>query len=160
MRASLKFSDNIPTLTSFNAKISVVKVVFTTEGLFFTLGNIMPPLRETGLIDDVDAVEEEKELLLDDDVEVKVVEEVVWLELTAAAIVVGVVGVVKECVPETELANITLGVVFDVKEEEWEFGLFVVEEEIVEGVGVAASEAVEGVVWKVDVVGDVLLCAP
>lgn len=72
------------TLTSFNVKISVVNVVLTTEGLFLTLGNIMPPLREMGFDDDVEAVDEEEdeELLLDDVVDddnddVEVVEEVV-----------------------------------------------------------------------------------
>lgn len=90
----------------------------------------MPPLREMGFDDDVDAVDEEEdeELLLDevvdddnDDEEEEVVEEVVWLELTPAAIEVGVVGVVEEeNVPETELANTTVGIVFDVEEEEEE----------------------------------------
>lgn len=36
------------TLTSLKLKISVVKVV-TTEGLFLTLGNIIPPFRDSGL---------------------------------------------------------------------------------------------------------------
>lgn len=30
--------------------MSVVNVVLTTDGLFFTLGNIIPPLRENGFI--------------------------------------------------------------------------------------------------------------
>lgn len=40
--------------------MSVENVEFTTEGLFLTLGNIMPPLRESGLaeVDVVVAAEE------------------------------------------------------------------------------------------------------
>lgn len=92
-----------------------------------------------------------------------------------------VVGVVEEAnVPEIELANTTEGVVFGVEEEDEEEEEEDDDEEddeeedededeekeeelgvdTVEWVGVAANEAVEGVVWKVDVVGGViLLCA-
>jgi hypothetical protein len=34
------------TLTSFNVNASAVNVVFTTDGLFLTLGKMIPPLRD------------------------------------------------------------------------------------------------------------------
>lgn len=37
------------TLTSLKLKISVVNVELPTLGLFFTLGNMMPPFRVAGL---------------------------------------------------------------------------------------------------------------
>lgn len=36
---------------SFSVSMSVENVEFTTDGLFFTLGKIMPPLRDSGLAD-------------------------------------------------------------------------------------------------------------
>ena len=62
--------------------MSVVNVLFTTEGLFLTLGNMMPPLRDTGLVDEVEAVDadEDDELLLVVDDVADVVEEVVVAE--------------------------------------------------------------------------------
>lgn len=38
------------TLTSFRVKMSLVKVLFTTAGLFFTLGKITPPLRKADFV--------------------------------------------------------------------------------------------------------------
>lgn len=38
------------TLISLKLKTSVVNVEFTTDGLFLTLGNIMPPLRDIGFV--------------------------------------------------------------------------------------------------------------
>lgn len=36
--------------------MSVENVVFTTDGLFFTLGNMIPPFLESGLTDDVNVI--------------------------------------------------------------------------------------------------------
>lgn len=47
--------------------MSVVKVLLTTAGLFFTLGNMMPPFRDMGFDEDdvnCDAVDEDEEELL------------------------------------------------------------------------------------------------
>lgn len=55
-------------------------MLFTTEGLFLTLGNMMPPLRDIGLDDEVDAVDADEDddvLLVVDDVAEAVVEVVV-----------------------------------------------------------------------------------
>lgn len=38
---------NLITLTSLKLRASAVKVVFTTAGLFLTLGKITPPFRDT-----------------------------------------------------------------------------------------------------------------
>lgn len=38
------------TLTSLRVKISLLKVLFTTAGLFFTLGKITPPFRTTDFV--------------------------------------------------------------------------------------------------------------
>lgn len=38
------------TFTSLKLKMSVVNVELPTEGLFFTLGNIMPPFLDAGLL--------------------------------------------------------------------------------------------------------------
>lgn len=37
------------TFTSLKLRISVANVELTTDGLFLTLGNIMPPLRDANL---------------------------------------------------------------------------------------------------------------
>lgn len=51
---------NVFTLTSFSVNISLVNVLFTTAGLFLTLGKIMPPFRTTDFVGVVFHVEEEE----------------------------------------------------------------------------------------------------
>lgn len=40
---------SIHTLISLKSRLSLAKVLFSTEGLFFTLGKMTPPLRDTFL---------------------------------------------------------------------------------------------------------------
>lgn len=52
------------TLISLKLKTSVVNVEFTTDGLFLTLGNIMPPLRDIGFVLLLDVVADAVTLML------------------------------------------------------------------------------------------------
>lgn len=44
---SIGWELSIHTLMSLNSRLSLAKVLFSTEGLFFTLGKMIPPLRDT-----------------------------------------------------------------------------------------------------------------